>query len=462
MPANKDRLKLAKQLVEHGEPDEAWKIVDDEMYSHPNDVPALMMASFVMDQAKRLPMFYQLSKRVVTLAPHLSYAWVNVGRAAEQLYLLDEAETAYDTALKCAQGTEDRCIIYRNYSALCITKGDWARAEKYARQALDIKPGDQKTQGNLGIACLAQRKWKDGWAGYRAIIGDPRFRAHVKYNDEPDWDGSPGKRVVLYGEQGLGDEISFASMVPDAIGRAENVVLDVDSRLAPLFRRSFPRATVYGTRGKAGTDWRDDDTKPDASLSLGQLGEIFRQSDSDFTGAPYLVPDPDRVTMWKALFATKRKPVIGIAWSGGVQHTAAQLRKWTLSELRPLFDTVQAHYVCLQYRDASREIEESGAPVVQYPWATLTKDYDDTAALVASCDFVFSMQTAVVHLAGALGVPTYVFVPKEGQWRYGTGDTMPWYSSLRIWRQRKDGTWPIREAAQALKAAIETQSVCVG
>jgi hypothetical protein len=113
----------------------------------------------------------------------------------------------------------------------------------------------------------------------------------------------------------------------------------------------------------------------------------------------------------------------------------------------PILRSIDAHWVSLQYEDAAGQIEtfrneHPEIDLVQYPFATLTKDYDDTAALVAELDMVVCMQTAVAHLAGGLGVECHVLLPKTSQWRYGEeGDTIPWYQSLRVIRQRELGKW---------------------
>lgn len=198
-------------------------------------------------------------------------------------------------------------------------------------------------------------------------------------------------------------------------------------------------AKVYGTRTqKVGLNWDKEDQEFDASISMGELGKLYRSDESRFPGTPYLTPCPERTAGWRGVFAAKKKPVIGIAWSGGTWLNGAQNRFLPLDEWGPIFKAMDAHWVCLEYKDASKAIE--GTPVVQYPWATLTKDYDDTAALVAACDLVITMQTAVAHLAGALGVPVWTMVPANSQWRYGEStDSLPWYKSLRIFKAR--GSW---------------------
>jgi ADP-heptose:LPS heptosyltransferase len=150
--------------------------------------------------------------------------------------------------------------------------------------------------------------------------------------------------------------------------------------------------------------------------------------------------------MWKKRL--KGKPTIGIAWSGGTWKNAGSFRKLPLTEWKPIFEAVDANWVSLQHKDASSDIE--GTPVVQYP-ATLSKDYDDTAALVASCDLVLGMQTSVHHLAGALGIPSWIILPKTSQWRYGEEYTdLPWYKGTKLYRQ--GSSWPIATIVNDLKA----------
>lgn len=448
-----DELKIAQHFLEKGDVDTALDIAQAKLCQDPHHVPALLMSYWCHDKARRWGEAYQLAARAVELAPKMCAAWLNFGKAAQSLYQ-PEAEKAYLTALSLA--THDRagldCLI--NLSALYCDQGQYEKCEEYALQALEVDPKSKKALGNLGLAQLGMRKWRDGWINYGAIIGSG-VRKHVQYGEEPMWDGTPDKRVVVYGEQGIGDELSFASMIPDAVKTCRKVIIDCDKRLVGLFKRSFPETNVYGTRwdhdSPHGAEWEDYDRRPNASIIVGHLGSVFRNSDADFPGTPYLVPDPERLTMWREFFKTKRKPVIGIAWSGGLSWTAARFRKWKLEELQPIFNAVDAHWVSLQYKqDSVKEITGfDGAVINDYPFATRTKDYDDTAGLVAACDLVIGMQTSVMHLAAAMGVETWCFVNRMKQWRYGT-DEMLWYKAMKLFRQSDDGKWPIDDAARML------------
>jgi len=449
-------LVRAYKLATKGELDGAWKILNRVLKEDPHNVKALVQASYVMRLQYRMPEAYWFAKAATFENPNQFAAWVNLGWAASELWRVEEAMRCYKKAMKLAPNAEGRKSVNLNVSALLIDNGRYDEAEKYILDSLKDFPEEPGLRSNLGFIQLARRNWAEGWKNYHYCLGSD-FRRKVQYSDEPEWDGSKGKTVILYGEQGLGDEISFASMVPDAIRDCKKVIIDCEAR--GLFRRSFPAAKVYGTRYAKDGKWDKEDWEFDASLAIGQIGEFYRTTDESFPGTPYLVPCPIRTKMWKSQF--KGRPTIGVAWRGGIIRTNAKNRQLDLEQLLPVFQSVpNARWVSLQYKDASKEIEAFRAKhpeidLVQYPWATLTQDYDDTAALIAALDHVVCIQTAVAHTAGGLGIPVTVLVPEASQWRYGVShDVIPWYRSLQVVRQSKHGKWDaeISEVAERLHA----------
>jgi tetratricopeptide (TPR) repeat protein len=411
------------------------------------------LACSLSDKQRKWAIAYQFAKRAVEVNGKSAYAWMNLGRIADEFYRFDEAERAFQKALKLAKTDDQRGAIYINLSAALVNKGEWAKAVQIAKTGLQLKPDNKKLRANLGMANLALGQWQEGWKNYDEIISFDTSRGRIKYAQESDWDGRPGQRVVVYGEQGLGDEISFASMIPDLADVSSRVLIDCDRRLEGLFKRSFPDCEVHGTRWDTQINWLPE---IDASITMGGLGKFFRTKDSQFPKRAYLKADPERVEMWRGLFDKIKKPVIGISWSAGLFWTAGRFRKLTLEDLLPVFNSVDAVWVSLQYKDASEEIaafreKHPQVDLRQYAWATLTNDYDDTAALVSALDKVVSMQQSVIHLAGGLGKETHVFVNKHSQWRYGR-DEMPWYPNVKLYRQRLDNTFPVKEVAKCLSA----------
>lgn len=448
-------LVRANELYNAQDLDGAWLAIDKYLMREPDDAQALTVASAILKKANKPSIAYSLAKRATEIAPQRSETWNAYAHCCQHLWRIDEAEAGYRKALQRVKDKRHKATYLNNLASCHIDMGRFADAEPYIRESLELAD-DHLARHNLGLSLLAQRQWAEGWKNYSASIGTSN-RFEVRYrgaaNQEPTWDGTKDKTVVIYGEQGLGDEICAASMLPDAIKDCKKVIVDCDKRLTGLMRRSFPGATVHGTRTDKQLSWPKEDRDIDYSISGFEIGQFYRNSTESFPGTPYIKPDPERVAMWKGLFATKKKPVIGIAWSGGTWHNAGLHRQLALSEWAPIFDAIDAHWVSLQYKDATKEIV--GTPVVQYSYGTLTHDYDDTAALVASCDLVLGIQTSVFHLAGAMGVPAWVMIPKVSQWRYGEdGDSIPWYRSVKLYRQREVSgkpQWPLSRIAADLK-----------
>ena len=457
-------LRLSKQAIDAGQPDLGYQLAVKWAEVNVNDAEALYCVAAAAELSAKHAIAYQFAKRATELRPDKWAAWLLLGTVCMKLWLYDESERASRRAIKQALKEKDRAATLANLATLYIRHGEFAKARPFLEESVKLDPTSRMARANLGMCLLSAREWDPGWQMYHECLGSPQ-RKRIAYGSEPEWDGTEGLKVVLYGEQGIGDEISFASMVPDAIKHCDQVIIYADPRLTGLFKRSFPAAHVYGSRKQSHLAWDPEDQAFHASAPFGKLGGFYRLKEEDFPGTAYLVPDPERVLMWKALWETKKdpmtgqnKPVIGIAWTGGVEWNAERFRQWTLEDITPILEAIPAHWVSLQYKDASKEIARyceahTTVDLNQYSFGTLTNDYDDTAALVASCDHVIAMQTAVVHLAGALGVSCDVFVPRTSQWRYGEGWTsLPWYKSVNVIRQAVRGHWSntIREYADGL------------
>jgi tetratricopeptide (TPR) repeat protein len=445
-----ERLRRSQIHFDAGDYTAATGVIEEHLLHNPNDPQGLVMAALILKKAGRLPFAYSLAKRAAELMPQHPEPHSALGLMAQGLWQLDEAEKEYRLALARAKNPKQRALYLNNLSSIRLDTGRFKEGIPILEESLSLVPDDAMARHNYGLCLLAERQWQKGWEYYSSSIGSTS-RLNIKYlpdPGEPVWDGTKGKTVVITGEQGLGDELCAASMIPDAIEDCQKVIIDCDKRLTGLFKRSFPKASVHGTRWEKGLAWPDEDRQIDYSIAGFELGQFYRNSDEAFPGTPYLTPCPQRTAMWKSYFASLDKPTIGIAWSGGTWANAGMHRKMDLPDWKPIFDSIDAHWVSLQYKDAKEEI--AGTPVVQYPWATLTKDYDDTAALAAACDLIITMQTSVVHLAGAMGVPTWSIIPKTSQWRYGeSGESLPWYRSVRMFRQGKD--WPVKQIASELK-----------
>lgn len=418
------RIETAQRLAEQGNLEGAWKACEESLNEDPENHHAMILASFLLEKKNSPSISYHISKRLTQMFPLEAAGWTNLGRCCDILWRMDESISAYENALQTARSDKARCTVWLNMAAVYLQLSNWNQARYCSQNSLRIEPENRKARHNLGLCQLANREWEDGWKNYKYSLGSGN-RTAFSYVGESEWDGAPGKTVVVYGEQGLGDEICFASMFKDLIGTSKKVIIECDKRLATLFERSFPEASVYGTRTQKSLNWRDEDRNIDASVSSGSLGSYFRNTDDSFKSGKYLYPDQDKHIMWKGLFESKKKPVIGIAWTGGVPSTAQHVRSLKLEQLLPVLKSVDAHWVSLQYKNASEEInalhENHGVRVHQYPFGTLVSDYDDTAAMVSALDAVVSVPTSVVHLAGALGVHCISMKALTSCWKFESG-----------------------------------------
>lgn len=317
--------------------------------------------------------------------------------------------------------------ILGNYAGLFVNYGTPDEAIKQANKAIKLDPQCQMAHWNKSLALLEKGEWKEGWEEHEwGLKNGVRTNRH---KDIPYWDGTKGKTVLVYGEQGLGDEIMFASMLPDMM-KDNTVILESHKRLKHLFEESFPGLIVYGTREDAEIEWRDNH-RIDFRVPIGSLGRWFRNSKQDFPGTPYLKAEGEKPKKFR----------VGISWTGGLKPGRIHTRSVPLQLWGSILGQ-DCEFVSLQYTDCEKDIEETermfGIKIKQYD-AVKADDYCETAKLVKSCDLVISCCTSVIHLAGALGVPCWVMVPNKPAWRYGVKRPICWYRSVRMYRQPEGG-----------------------
>lgn len=360
---------------------------------------------------------------------------------------VDEARKYF---LQAQEGITLNADIQNNLGTLYINEGKPSKALEHLDLAITIQPGHPQATWNKSLAHLELGEYQMGWDRYDAGM-DAKVRAERNYavNKLPAWNGEPNANVVVYGEQGIGDEIMFASCIPDLQRVSNLVVFDCHKKLHTLFANSFPGMDIYPTREDERITWP---TKPDNTprypfthrIAVGSLPRLCRPDLESFPGTPYIKPPVEAEAAWCARLSNlSRRPKIGISWIGGHKRTRVEVRSCALEQLLPILQQ-DADFISLQYTDCAAEVREfearHGIKIHQYPEATHTHHYADTAALVANLDLVITVCTSVVHLAGSMGVPTWVLTPSRPAWRYRLDlDYMPWYGrTVTLFRQQPD------------------------
>lgn len=430
-------LLKAKNLAET-EPDEALRICNDVLnkeFDTEKAQIALFISAYVMMNAERFGLAYNLYERCSQLRPNESDIYSNMGMCLEE----EDPERAIELFKKAIKLNPDNHHAYANLALMKLHTGKPDECIALSKKALKLDPESRAATHNMGLAKLMKRDFT-GWNEYFETLG-VKHREKKDYGF-PDWSGEPGT-VLIYGEQGVGDEIMFASCLED-LAKTNKIIFDCDRRLESIFKRNFD-FEIHGER------FSDKPLKlsemPDYQCAIGQLPYFYRQKESDFPGKPYLKACPERQKQWEAILSGKKR--IGIAWNGGSSNTREKYRSLELDTLKPLFE-LDAQFVNLEYKPVDQnKMDQYG--ITNWPRAVLKgADLEDTLALISRLDCVVTCCTTVVYLAGALGVPCYVMVPDYCGYRYHSfGKSFPWYNSVQLFRGKFDKS--IKEITKHVK-----------
>jgi tetratricopeptide (TPR) repeat protein/SAM-dependent methyltransferase len=346
-------------------------------------------------------------RRALYIEPELAEAHINLGVVLQQLGRLDDALDCHD-------------------------------------RAVELRPEDPEAHFHRAGTLLFKGDFEQGWDEY-----EWRWRYDLTPRDFtiPAWSGRDlsDHSILIHGEQGVGDEIFFASCLPDVLATARQCLIECDPRLVPLFARSFPQAEIVA-RPLSNEDVRAWGAT--VHCPAGSLPRIFRRSVADFPKQlRYLVAGPKQRRQWSQRLGELGHGLkVGITWRGGGKAIQHRRRSTALSLWRPVFAVPGVKFVNLQYGSTPAELEEAasvlGSPLHHWSDVDPLKDLDAFAAQMAELDLVISVDNATVHMAGALGVPVWNLLPFAPTWRWMLErDDTPWYPSMRLVRQPAFGQW---------------------
>ena len=427
----------AKSMHERGNIQEAIQAYDMLLNSNFGNNEVLFYYGTALFQQGKTGLAATVLKQVIQSVPNMQSAYQNLGNCFKMEQKKDEAEDVYRMGLKLGPEAE----LYAALGGLYINRHQPLVALENYKKALEIDPRNDLIRFNMGLAYLELGDWDKGLEYYELGFKAGN-RADRQYKNLPKWDGSPGHNVILWGEQGLGDEIMFSSVLPDVIKDCKSIIWDCHPRLVDTYKRSFPEIQSHGTRKNYYLEWFDK-CDADCHASITTAAMYYRKKDEDFPGQPFLKADPVQVAKYRQ--GAKRLRV-GISWAGGSKHTNSAVRSVELQKLKPILE-LDCDFFSLQYtKEAANEVcaldESLGIQLHHYPDIVENYNYDKTINFIASMDLVITVCTTLNQAAGALGVPTWTMVPSMPAWRYGlSGTTSPWYKSVRYFRQKDGDSW---------------------
>ena len=409
-----------------GEVDQAIETLRAALYRMPEEAMLWNSLATVLAENSRADESLVFYEEAARLAPSFARAYHNLGFAYQHLSQMDKALVSYDRALE-----------------------------------LVVDPAERiETQHSRSICLIGLGKIEEGFREYE-IRNNERFRCYFHHMiDAPRWHGEDvrGKKLLLVGEQGLGDEIMFSTILPDAykaVGETGKLQICVDPRMVPLYQRSFPNAEVgtyddrtliddNGNKALRLIPFASKDNLPDYWAPMGSALQYYRKSLSDFPHKQFLFPDDKRVAEFKEKLAALPGKKVGICWRSMLMTGKRAKYFSPIDAWGDLLKTPGITFVNLQYGDSAPDIaraeEKFGVKIHSIEGLDLKDDIDGTAALCRALDLVVSAPTAAAHTAASVGAEVWYLSVGLGWPQLGTAQ-YPWYANTRVYWPEKFGDW---------------------
>ena len=383
-------------------------------------------------------------RQALELEPDCAEVLNNLALALENQNMGELAECEFRRAVHLDPGYYE---AWYNLGRLLKTFNRLPEAEMCYRQALRIHPRYALAAFALAAVRLLQGDYEQGWQHYGALRTQS---LRSRFAALPCWQGEnlQGKKILLFQEQGFGDTIQFVRYARFVAAAAGQTALWVQQPLVRIFAHSLKPLTIYSEAEEAlaaGFDF---------ACPLPALPAAFKTRLNNIPGqSPYLQALPELKEKWRQRIPEWGQGLrVGVVWSGNPRHLNDHQRSVPFSLLREWFSVPGISWINLQVGNASRQATE---PLVDYS-AEMT-DFAETAGIIDHLDLVISVDSAVGHLAGAMGKPTWMLIPFAPDWRWLLErQDSPWYPSLRLFRQQKQGDWtmPVKDIKDRLRQLL--------
>ena len=422
----------------------------------PDRLEALVNLGNLLRKGDRTADVIALIKPAIERSPETSELWLTLGSALREAGDAKTAETFYREALRLAP---DSTAALGNLADLLADSGALDDALKLYDAALAREPENAQARLNRAILLFLKGRLRAGWRDYeyRLLIKERVLSAD---HDLPAWAGraAEGMRLLVTTEQGVGDQIMFASLVPEVLDLCRHagggLVLECEPRLVPLFARSFPETSVWpaqlqsrGGRKFASYDWLQEADVADAAVPIGSLPRLMRRDLSDFPRPhSYLKPDAQEQARWAHWLKERaRGPFVGLCWRSGAMGGLRNVQYAPLQVWAEFVRELPGTPVCAQYGAQEDEIaalrQMSGREILVPPDLDQKLEIDRTAAFLTSCDAIVSAPTSVSWLSAGLGVPTFK-VLYNTSWTALGCDYEPFAPAARCIMPDVSGNWP--------------------
>jgi tetratricopeptide (TPR) repeat protein len=420
---------LAIGLTQTGKPEEAIAVYRKAIRLNPAFFEAHLNLGVVLSGMGNLNEAIAEFSLAARLRPNVAEVHVNLSNALRDTWQIDDAIAESEKALALNPSLADAHVCL---GAALACRGQFDRAMAAYRDAIRIRPDFAVAHLNLALAELVTGNLQQGWPEYEwrqkcASVLQPRNFS------QPAWNGEKleGKTILLYAEQGFGDAIHFIRYAPLVTKMGGEILLECQPALVRLFRNVPGVERVFATGQVAG--------QFDLHCALPSLPHVFRTTLQSIPATiPYLAAEPLEVEIWRERINQSGKQLeIGLAWAGSAENRNDRNRSIPLEKFSPLLSQERFRFHSLQIISPP-----AGAGFSLLDWSAHLKDFADTAALIANLDLIISVDTAVAHLAAAMGKKVWLLVPFPPDWRWllDRSDSL-WYPTIQLFRQETPGDW---------------------
>ncbi len=423
---------LGIALQEQGKLDEAGASYRESLRLQPDYAEAHSNLAGALREQGHLAEAIARYRQALSCNPNSAAVHHNLGLALQEAEQFPEAVAHLRQSLACQPSSADAC----NTLGVALLELDQvAEAEASYRQALRLRPDHALAHRNLGLALLLQGRFAEGWPEYEWRRRCPEYT--MPSFPQPWWDGSAlaGQTILLSAEQGLGDTLQFVRYARLAKERgAGRVVVGCPKPLERLLANCPGVGRVVSSTAEL--------PPFDVQISLLSLPGIFQTAvDTIPAAVPYLAADSESVQRWKQELGSPGEFWVAIAWQGNPSN-ADRRRAAPLAQFASLARIAGIRLVSLQKGHGSDQLPPLAAQLGIVDLGSRVDDFLDTAAVLANVDLVVTVDTALAHLAGALGVPVWVALRFAADWRWlRQRDDSPWYPTMRLFRQTEPGNW---------------------
>ena len=388
---------------------------------------------------------FELAKKnflkAINLNKNNDNAYTNLGNCYFELGLIKQAEDSHNNSLKINPNNK---MALNNLAALYFFKGDINNAEKFYTLSINSNQKNYEAKYSLAQCQLAKLNYKEGWSNFDFRWLSHNFNSPIFQTNWPKFKiKSERKNVLLWQEQGIGDQILFIRFLKDLMPIINNLYIEIDKRLHPIIKRLYPNINFYNRSLSI------DDININSQLPLGDLGSFFVQDDSYFlkNNKSYITSDIKKNEELQSKLNSKNKIKCGISWISKNKDIGLN-KSLTLEMLKPILSISNISFIDLQYNDTNVERENfyknNGIKVDKIKELDNFNDINGITSLIDICDFVITVSNSNAHLSGALGKETFLLLPKgKGKLWYWTSQNYKsvWYPSIQIVEQEEPGCW---------------------